>query len=1838
MDKYAQFVARIEQEISAKTRHTKTSIEKLARQYGIESQNEAKELTELAIVNTARRLAHQQKSVFSRFTDILNLYNAQVNLSHRTSQSMLLQQYSTPAPFGFLMGIFCGIDKPGSYYEPSAGNGLLTVAADPKNVSVNEIDDFRNRNLQTQGFRTVTKSDSSKIRSFERRYDAVLTNPPFGRLDTTVEHAGIPINDLDHQMAICALYELKETGKAAIIVGGHTSWDKYERITLGKNRFFLSYVFAYYNLVDIINVSGDLYSRQGTKFDVRLLLIDGVRKQKASSYNDPVLKPSETVNSYQELFERVMSHVAGYDSTQDTLPMKKANKNAHSADLDILELEADAAMALLRLQTEQDLGMPYVPFSQGKSLEVDTPDSMGYEIKQALSKLKQDVGDVDAYVTSRLAYPSRVELYNALSAEQIDSVALAIYNIERRGQGLIIGDQTGIGKGRIAAAMVRYGVKNGKRPIFITEKPNLFSDLYRDLKAIGSDNLVPFIVNAKESKTLIKDEDGNVLHEPPEKEVQKRIFASGRLPAAYHFVMLTYSQINDSELDKNGNLKNLSQKGSFLEHLAQENTMICDESHNAGGQSNTGKTLRKIMQGLEGITYLSATFAKRPDNMPLYAVRTCLTEANVSEQDLIDGIIKGGVALQEIISSQLVGHGQMIRRERSYEGIDVNYITLDEKEIEHRAISDSITAIMRDIIAFQKDYIEPSIEEMDAAMSAEMKNVKQREGTKAAGVAASPYFSKVFQVINQMLFSIKAESVAERAIMRLKQGMKPVIAFANTMGAFLEDLEDEYGEPIGIGSEFNADFTNVLMRGLDGVLRYSVRDAEGKSFKEMFDISTFPPEAQNEYLRIANIIKQTGSGISISPIDIIKKRLKEAGYTVAEVTGRKYELQLSMKEIEIKQAELPVPVGTVKLSPRAKKLIPAYQQFLNEEDLVSTYQRLMEIFDKIPGYRKTDGQYKEARVYLHYFNGSSDWYITEFDEKEDLLYGYAILNGDLEMAEFGSIYRTDLVSSDKKSYRMGGIELDFHWDEETTLRTALLERDAYTEPSPMTVTEATKVYTFTKGTRESFDNYTFFRNVKKGEILPRKSLSVNLTNGRTLFGYRANYNSEIEYYIDADFVEQSPINGLAGLKRKKTAALGRTDTKKATRLMGILQARKKENTNDAFRRYNNNEVDVLMINQSGSTGASAHAVPTVKVPRDKVLPRVMILLQAELDINTEVQKRGRINRTGQIYKPTYDYVFSAIPAEKRLMMMLQKKLKSLDANTTSNQRQSEALMKSDDFLNKFGDIVVVDYLRDYPEINEMLDDPLNLNDSEKRNEEDAAHRVSGRVAVLDTKMQEQFYEEILDEYNKFVAYKKQQDEYDLEVENFDLRAETIKKTLAIVGKGGLSAFGDNTYIEQCRVQNLKKPYSVSELIAIIQSTLGGKSALEARREDFKRIGELFDGKLNKELEDMDAKLALNIAKIPFEKKFKSLNTEAERDLYYQKRLAALKDGHEKKRDLASTRMINQRNYLQDLIYYFSIGSPIKWVGETTRIEHTPGVFMGFTINDKNPLKITPAKVTLRFALANSKKYIELPASYQREILAVKGASPYGREQFDAEMVRTYWQNAITKSTSDVTVRYIITGNLLQAFGNPSFRSKLITFTTKDGKTRKGIYMPETFEEYMEGKTEQATTSIKVPALKCVKIIRGLSAGQDLKAQKLFIQRNWNGKYKLYVQKSRSVGGSIYLDESILALVEDGIFNSVSNSMVSILSEENLIPFLTILQNKHGESFELDQTQLNSILDLIEDNKFTDEVLEPQPGQPVVVKSEPIPDATFDSDDEELLMLELEAEAALALLELEKIKF
>lgn len=309
---YQAFFKAIYSVILNKEKSNKTSVEKLASSFGITDKNTIKEITETAIVTIARKIANQKnKSVKERYDEIVDLYKSQVNLSHRTSQSMLLQQYSTPATIGFLMGIYCEIDRPGNYYEPSAGNGMLTIANTGKDFTVNEIDATRFQNLEFQDvFKLITKNDSSRETYKSKYFDAIITNPPFSTLnkDEYLTLGEYEIKHLDHKMAILALNSMKDNGKAAIIVGGHTSWDDKGRIQAGKNRIFLSYLYKNYNVEDVILIDGNaLYSKMGTGFDTRIILING-RKAKPEGFaplkNDVLAQVIKTTDDLYDRFAK----------------------------------------------------------------------------------------------------------------------------------------------------------------------------------------------------------------------------------------------------------------------------------------------------------------------------------------------------------------------------------------------------------------------------------------------------------------------------------------------------------------------------------------------------------------------------------------------------------------------------------------------------------------------------------------------------------------------------------------------------------------------------------------------------------------------------------------------------------------------------------------------------------------------------------------------------------------------------------------------------------------------------------------------------------------------------------------------------------------------------------------------------------------------------------------------------------------------------------------------------------------------------------------------------------------------------------------------------------------------------------------------------------------------------------------------------------------------------------------------------------------------------------------------------------------------------------------------
>lgn len=654
---------------------------------------------------------------------------------------------------------------------------------------------------------------------------------------------------------------------------------------------------------------------------------------------------------------------------------------------------------------------------------------------------------------------------------------------------------------------------------------------------------------------------------------------------------------------------------------------------------------------------------------------------------------------------------------------------------------------------------------------------------------------------------------------------------------------------------------------------------------------------------------------------------------------------------------------------------------------------------------------------------------------------------------------------------------------------------------------------------------------------------------------------------------------------------------------GQIKSRSKLTTTDAFRKFNNNEVDCLLINQSGSTGASAHALPNSKTPANKVKQRVMIILQAELNISTEVQKRGRINRTGQILKPIYDYVISAIPSEKRLMMMLQKKLKSLDANTTSNQKQSEELLdaRQVDFLNKYGDQIVVEYLKEHPLINMQLGDPLGLaelsGDETPKNITDSAHKVSGRVAILSVKEQENFYTELAQRYISLVEYLKQTQEYDLEVSSMNLEAETLEKEIVVVGKGGESVFGRHSILEKVRMNNLKKPYKKAEIDLMIKETLGDYTPEKLKESTIEKYERFVKSNLENDIKDAEEHYANLVIGISKEKAIATISNAVERRDAIEKRKEVIETSKVEYIERLKKTTENKKEHISRVLSWFVVG---RVVGYPTIMYNQDGsydkaIFVGFVINEnvKNPY--TPSAMKMRFAIASSQKYVGLPASKFDIINAVKTITTENIFPREKETTLENWDEITKEKSADKKVAYIVTGNILQAYGKEELKGSLVSYTTSTGGLKKGILLPDGFSKDAQGgRGGKEAMRISVPIIKALPIIKSMMVGRSMITNDFFSIIKHENFYKIAVPQNKQRGAKFYLDATIMKLTSEGTFNKVADKMTATIEIKKIENLVEYLQDTFNNSVDLIQTEFDRIKGDLVIEEYADEVRIPQP--------------------------------------------
>ncbi len=286
------------------------------------------EAVELSWLLWYKMLYKQPHSFEFRLQSMIAFWNTvQPTYAYSDSSKEQYKQYSTSCPIGAMIAQYTKMSDATRIFEPSAGNGLLVLGADPSKTHVNEIDNSRRKSLEFQGFKTITHVNAAEPfpEEYTRSFDVVVTNPPFdkwsadkfdkGRLVKKYFDGNIGLNNhlrLEHLMSGLALHTMKDSGKAALIIKGHIKFREDDGYMATYKPFF-NWLYSRYVVDDIINMNAyKLYNKQGAVTEMMLILINK-RKPKKSKKVAPnrgqAASLADIVDSFEELWERIASHI-----------------------------------------------------------------------------------------------------------------------------------------------------------------------------------------------------------------------------------------------------------------------------------------------------------------------------------------------------------------------------------------------------------------------------------------------------------------------------------------------------------------------------------------------------------------------------------------------------------------------------------------------------------------------------------------------------------------------------------------------------------------------------------------------------------------------------------------------------------------------------------------------------------------------------------------------------------------------------------------------------------------------------------------------------------------------------------------------------------------------------------------------------------------------------------------------------------------------------------------------------------------------------------------------------------------------------------------------------------------------------------------------------------------------------------------------------------------------------------------------------------------------------------------------------------------------------------------
>jgi len=853
--------------------------------------------TVLFLRKYGRALFRKAGSPAARLSALSKIASLLPTHTRRSTESQTFQQFSTPIPLALVAAHAAAITPADRVLEPSAGTGLLAILAEIAGgaLVLNELADTR-ASLLSLLFPAipVTRFDAAQI---DDHLDpavtpsVVLMNPPFSAM-ANVEGR---MADAAYRHVASALARLAPGGRLVAITGAsfapdNPAWrDAFIRLQ-ARGRVVFSAA-----------IDGAVYVKHGTTIETRLTVID---KRPA---DDPAVFPAAP-------------GVAADTATllgwlDDHLPMRLAIDPSPTVPTVAASAPRSVRGHINRTAKAVPAAVPMAE-PEGPPLAYETQDGLAGEGGRLSDGIYEEYGLQAIRIAGSQAHPTRlvqsaamasvapprpsyrphlpVNIHELLSDAQLETVIYAgeahsdhlagswtvdatfdvvtaahedAANAVRFRRGFMIGDGTGVGKGRQSAAIILDNWLQGRRKaVWISKSDKLIEDAQRDWSALGMERLLV--------TPLSRFPQGQPI----------------TLPEGVLFT--TYATLRSY-----AKAEKVSRVRQIVEWLGSDfdGVLIFDEAHamqNAGGGKGERGDVAASQQGRAGlrlqhalpnarVVYVSATGATTVHNLA-YAQRLGLWGGEdfpfSTRAEFIEAIEAGGVAAMEVLARDLRALGLYTARSLSFDGV--------EYELIEHALSPEQTRIY-DAYAGAFAIIH---NHLDAAMEAA--NITGATGTlnrQAKSAARSAFESAKQRFFGHLLTSMKTPTLIRSITSDLEAGHAAVIQIVSTGEALMErrlaDLPTEEWNDVRVDITPREYVLDYLAHSFPVQLYEPFTDSEGNLASRPVYRDGQPVESREAVARRDELIAQLAS---LPPVPGALDQIVQHFGTelVAEVTGR----------------------------------------------------------------------------------------------------------------------------------------------------------------------------------------------------------------------------------------------------------------------------------------------------------------------------------------------------------------------------------------------------------------------------------------------------------------------------------------------------------------------------------------------------------------------------------------------------------------------------------------------------------------------------------------------------------------------------------------------------------------------------------------------------------------------------------------------------------------------------------------------------------------------------------------------------------------------------------------